>query len=244
METRELRSRGISWRAIRTSNAGVPGAAVKNLSQLTFAGLWPATHRFGLIRKVDLLALAGQRIRLHGYPIDFSVMEAVQDELSVALQSSGYPNFLRPTENRDTIAVHWRLGDYVNNHFHGVVTACSLVQGLDLLHPDWKAQGLEIYTDSPNLLRNKRIGSMLANPKIISGDIWNDLYRMSSAGYFLGNHSGISQWAALSILARKDAARVVLPFNWFRPEVSDVEVLPTDAMRLRMIWKPELAMGL
>jgi len=238
LATDTLISRGISWATLN----GPLGREKKSLRyglEYINSGLWPVTHRYGVITRENLDELGGGLRNIDGYPIDFNVAEEVSELLAEAIAASGYPDFLAPTEPQEGIAVHWRLGDYVNNSFHGVISPRSIRVGLDIVKPGWKPSEVTVFTDSPELLKSAGVISALGNLGVESSDIWTDLKRMASYGAFLGSHSLISQWVSLAILQRGQAQSFLLPAHWFAEERDGFFVSPTPAMKLAMRWTPE-----
>jgi hypothetical protein len=240
LHLKEITSRGITYFQIH-GVVGSRGRTVRQMIEPWVVGLRPLTHDFEIITREDFAQMQGNRMRVKGYPVDFRVMDSIFEELRFAVGGSGYPNFLEQQPPRNTIAIHWRLGDFVGNHFHGVVTSDSIAEGLDICCPQWRNKTLEIYTDSPDLLANGRFQSVLGDYKVISGDIWSDLRGMCSASSFLGNHSSISQWAALSMVRNATDPTVVLPTRWSFGTAKSEIALPSPAMKERMIWEPKLS---
>ncbi len=127
------------------------------------------------------------------------------------VEDSGLPNFLTPQQSSNRIAVHWTLGDYMDNSFHGVISPASIREGLDLLRPGWKSSEDSIFAGSPSLVRSKAVLSELGDVHVESSNLWTDMKSMSSYGAFLGSHSPISQWVALSLLGRSDSPPISCP---------------------------------
>lgn len=243
LETRTIRMLGITYLVVappRTKNRMVRTVGFMLYRwRLKLLGLHRPTHTYGNIRKTDLEGLSGNKLVISGYPTDFTVPEAILPVLSAAIDETVRPNFLRPTLVSPGIAVHWRLGDYIGNSFHGVIPPQDIVTGLGLLNPDWESKDLVIFTDSPSVVESAEVRKYFSNAVVRCEDIWSDLYEMSSSEKFLGSHSGISQWVALSLSSRGNSS-FVLPKWWFRSSNGDAEVLPTDAMEKNMTWNVQL----
>lgn len=207
--------------------------------RLRLSSLHKPTHRFGNIRKADLDGLTGKKPTVSGYPTDFTVPEAILSVLSAAIDETVKPNFLRPKSVNPGITAHWRLGDYIDNAFHGVIPPEEIMKGLALLDSGWESKELTIFTDSPSIVESAEVRKYFSRAGIRSADIWSDLYEMSSSEKFLGSHSAISQWVALSLSSRGKSS-FLLPKQWFKSSNGDAEVLPTDAMRKNMTWNARL----
>lgn len=239
LRTQGVEKRGISWGHIH-SKLGVERSSLSDKARLAFSGLYPATDRFGLVTKEDLDQLDSRAIRMHGYPTDFRVVECVGPDLGEIMAQSNMPDFLNQREKTEDISIHWRLGDYVDNPLHGVVTLDSIAEGLTILDPSWRNKNLSLFTDSPEIAKSGAVRQRLGNVSVISNDIWSDVNQMVSSGAFLGNHSGISQWVAYSMLAQDSSANVVLPTQWFASETEGLRALPSEAMARTMRWQPRL----
>lgn len=163
----------------------------------------------------DLLRMPPKTRNFHGYFSDFRVVETVLEILSIAISESTLPNFLETPDLSDGIAIHWRLGDYVSNQFHGVLSPESISRALDFYEPEWKEKKLTIFTDSPEKMASSRVKDSLGAFSVAGGDIWRDMYEMSRARLFIGSHSSVSQWVALSLVKRGFENRAILPGRWF-----------------------------
>jgi len=149
-----------------------------------------------------------------GYPADPQIIEDSWAELSQIIAESGLPDFSSQTATEESIAVHWRLGDYVGNHTHGAVDWTSIVNCIK--GSCETGLPLKIFTDSPDLAKeiiSHNIGS--SNYEIISGKIWSDLKQMTQSRTFIGTNSGVSLLAALAMVQDKAEAHIWLPKQWF-----------------------------
>lgn len=240
LKTAGVEKRGISWSQAH-SKLGGQRSSLSGKARLAFSGLYPATDRFGLITKENLDQLDSRTVRMHGYPSDFQVVECVAPDLREIVAESNMPDFLNQKKKNDGISIHWRLGDYVGNPLHGVVTLDSIVEGLTILNPAWRNKNLSLFTDSPEIAESKVVRQRLGTVSVVSNNIWSDLTQMVSSAAFLGNHSGISQWAAYSILSRDDSSPVILPSQWFASQTEGFTALPSEKMAQTMRWQPRLA---
>lgn len=173
------------------------------------------TNRFidGIITKQRLeSAKAGSTVV--GYPSDLQIIEDSWIELSQIIRESGLPDFSSQTATEDSIAIHWRLGDYVGNHTHGAVDWSSLNNCIKSLHET--RLRLKIFTDSPDLAEKIiKHDRKSVDYEIISGKIWSDLQEMTRSRTFIGTNSGVSFLAALAMVQDNDGARIWLPNQWF-----------------------------
>lgn len=148
-----------------------------------------------------------------GYPTDYQVVEDAWPVLSAILAEAGFalPNSSPLT---DTVAIHWRLGDYVNNLYHGAVSWASIENCLRYANPE--KFPLRLFTDSPDLaLEIINAGENPYEIELISQDIWGDLEQMMRSKTFIGTHSGVSFLAALALGHHEKGANTWLPSKWF-----------------------------
>lgn len=153
-----------------------------------------------------------------GYPTDYRIIEESWEQLSSMISSSGHPNFTHETGKEDTVAVHWRLGDYVQNNYHGAISGSSLANCLR--YANTENLPIKIFTDSPDLaeraIRDSSLSSSLCQGyEILSSDIWSDLFGMTRSKIFVGSHSGISFLAALALRSNNAGSQTWLPDKWF-----------------------------
>lgn len=151
-----------------------------------------------------------------GYPTDYQIVEDSRVGLLRLMHSSGLPNFLDCPGQDDSISIHWRLGDYVNNPTHGALNWEFFRASLETLPADLP---VTVFTDSPDLAR--RLIYAIGEPRevqVVSGDIFDDLFRMTRSKYFIGSHSGISFLAALALHHSATNSTVTLPSRWFKDD--------------------------
>jgi|688.fasta_scaffold78076_4 hypothetical protein len=169
---------------------------------------------FGVITDLTL-SRARRGSIICGYPTDYRIIEESWPILSQMIGESGYLDFTKFTGMENSVAIHWRLGDYVGNEFHGAVTWNSLENCLLLANEN----GLKVRVFSDSLdLAKEIIGQRLANYDIelVANDIWTDLYLMTRSKVFIGTQSGISFLTALSLRHDSGSAKTWLPDKWFR----------------------------
>jgi hypothetical protein len=173
--------------------------------------LWgPTTHVISPERLIT--APAGSIIC--GYPTDYRIIEESWDLLASMIAASNYPDFAHKTGRDDTVAVHWRLGDYVQNECHGAVSWQSLSNCIK--NANKEDMPVRIFTDSPGLAElTIRESQGSCEYEIVSGDIWSDLFSMTRSRVFIGSHSGVSFLAALALMSDNPHSATWLPNAWF-----------------------------
>ena len=182
------------------------------------------------VMQEDLRRIRPWTRRVYGYPLDWSVIETELEVLASALARSNFPNFLSEGGQDDFIAVHWRLGDYLEhanaNETHGALSPHSICAGISALNaPSGKT--LRIYTDSAEMAR-ALLGPFNIEHEIEfhSQGIWDDLYHMSRARWFLGSHSAVSVWAAFGVRRGNPNSQILLPHAWFRTPPRSLASIP------------------
>lgn len=188
----------------------------------------------------DTLLEAKPGTTILGFPTDYRIIEESWGMLSDMIASSGYPNFAHGTGAEDSVAVHWRLGDYVKNDFHGAVAWSSLRNCLRYANSDNKP--IKLFTDSPDLAEQTiRESRESLSYQIVSGDIWSDLYGMTRSRVFVGSHSGVSFLAALALRSNNPSAKTWLPDRWFRnPGAEYLFQMPPQTSQGSALYPAEL----
>jgi len=151
---------------------------------------------------------------LVGYPTDYRVIEEAWQSVSGMIQESRLPNFAQDTGKEDSLAIHWRLGDYVNNDTHGSINWSTFEDCV--VDITGEETPIKIFTDSP-VLAKSLVGSSLGGRKIsyFSGDIWSDLFEMTRSKIFIASHSGVSFLAAIALRSDNSNSETWLPDRWF-----------------------------
>lgn len=194
------------------SNAQTALAMLRREGQRN-GGLFAQRRHTGWI-SLETLRSVSPGSRLIGYPVDYRVIEEAWPTLSKMIGETDLPNFSKGTGSENSVAVHWRLGDYKDNYTHGSLSWASINE---ILRFDIDGDlPIRIFTDSPDLARH------LANPftrtsnmEFISSDIWSDIHGMTRSHKFIGSHSGISFLSALAIRLDNNSAKTWLPDRWF-----------------------------
>lgn len=168
---------------------------------------------FGVITRSNLESAPIGSV-IVGYPVDYQIVEDSWPLLAQMIRESGMPDFTSGTATENSVAVHWRLGDYVGNSTHGAVRWTSIARCLEVVNTN--NDPVNIFTDSPNLARHI-IGPQLreCGYTIISGQIWADIKLMTRSKTFVGTNSGISFLAALALSQGESPSQIWLPRTWF-----------------------------
>ena len=164
---------------------------------------------------------------LIGYPSDCRVIEEAWEMIPRMIEESGLPNFVKDTGTENSVAVHWRLGDYVDNPIHGSISWKSLEKCID--ENVGRGLAVKIITDSPSLAE-ELVGDSVKSRSIsfLSSDIWSDLFEMTRSKIFVGSHSAVSFLAALALRMDNPSAMTCLPDKWFLHEGFERQFVRTE----------------
>jgi len=173
----------------------------------------PSRVKTGVITLETLQSVTSGE-HLVGYPTDYRVIEEAWQSLSAMIQESQLPNFARDTGKEESLAIHWRLGDYVNNNTHGSIDWSAFENCLTKITGE--ETPIKIFTDSPALAK-KLVGSSLSGRQVtyISRDIWSDLFEMTRSKTFIASNSGVSILAAIALRSDNSNSWTWLPDRWF-----------------------------
>lgn len=160
-----------------------------------------------------------------GYPTDYQIVEEAWDILSALVQDSDMLDFSDDCGLEESVAIHWRLGDYVQNNVHGAVSWTSLETCLR--NSGGSKLPVKIFTDSPEIAR-EAVGTRLDDRphEFISNQIWEDLVGMTRSKIFIGTHSGVSVLAAMALRNENPDSRTWLPHRWFADRASEYLFFP------------------
>lgn len=162
----------------------------------------------------DTLLSASSGATISGYPTDYRIIEESWEFLSKMIASSTYLDFTHNTGREDEVSIHWRLGDYVQNKYHGAVAWGSIKNCLRYANPE--GMPVKVFTDSLDLAgRVIREFRGLDEFELVSEDIWSDLFGMTRSRVFIGSHSGVSFLAALALRSNNTSSETWLPNTWF-----------------------------
>ena len=206
---------------------------LKTIKALVFRKFNISQNTFILpdITMVELAQLSQDTQELKGYSTDYSVFEEVQSEICTALQYSNQPNFLANGGQENSLSIHWRLGDYLNNPFHGTVSFTSISKAIKSLGLPVETP-IALFTDSPDIaLKKIQESGFDRHIEIRSSSIWNDMFLMSRSKFFIGNHSAVSLLASLSIHSGNSESTILFPSKWFANEGDSKRFHPPRVFR-------------
>lgn len=180
--------------------------------------------------------------RADSYLADYRIVEAVWPQLCEVMGAISAPhNFVRSAGAEDSIAIHWRLGDYLSSDFHGHVRLEAIMTCISearLHNPDLPVR---FFSDSPDLVKASLATLQLENHEVVdSRNIWLALTEMAKSRWFVGTNSGISLFAALAIhRSGRDRTSVFLPRQW-SVEKLGTDLPPPDLLSCVALYDPRL----
>lgn len=151
-------------------------------------------------------------------PMSLNHIPAQIESLRAAIEGAGLPNFLEPGVE-DSIAVHYRLGDYFHDpvvrRYFGVIGPegiAAKVSELQSLHGNLK---VHVYSEEPEFAAKLLVEAGVSPESVLlersrPSDIWRDTYSMTRSRFFIGSNSGVSVWMAIS-----KGEQAFLPDPWF-----------------------------
>lgn len=193
-----------------------------------------------VITRADCLG-ARRGATLIGYPSDMQIIEDSWPQLSRIIASSSSPDFAHGAGLQDSVSVHWRLGDYVGNAFHGAVSWRSISDALKLANRE--NNPVRVFTDSPNLARDIIQRDFYSEGiEITSEGIWSDLFKMTRSRVFIGSNSGVSFLAALALRQDNPLSKTWLPDRWFLNTRADRQLArPVNTLGGSYTFPPNLS---
>ena len=183
-----------------------------------------ANSRNGIISKSTMMN-AVQGSVISGYPSDIQIIEESWPELSSIIGDNRRSDFTSETGKEPTVAIHWRLGDYIGNSFHGAVAWESIENCLKYANVlNYK---VKVFTDSPEVAKLEISRSQTTGIEVVCGTIWSDLFEMTRCQIFIGTNSGISFLAALALRENNSNSQTWLPSHWFLDRTAQQEFQPS-----------------
>lgn len=214
---------GLPWRVARGAFLGVRAEYRTWQSE---RGGRPEEITSSVITKTRLRNSRVDQV-IAGYPTDYQIVEEAWALLSKMIRESDKPDFPHNCGLEESVAIHWRLGDYVNNEFHGAMGWSSLETCLR--NAANAHLPVKIFSDSPELARTIIGDKLRGRPhEFISNQIWEDLMEMTRSRIFIGTHSGISVLAAMALRNGNENSRTWLPNKWFANREAEELFFPAE----------------
>jgi hypothetical protein len=170
------------------------------------------------------------RMRLEtGYWQSWDQVSRVQERMQNFLRSMCQENGLEIRPRQGYVAVHVRLGDYLNPaaaEYHGVTDAIHQLHLAQDLSRRLGLGQIRIFTDSPEELRRRAPATEVGEIDK-SRDALSAMVGMAGANALVMSNSSLSWWAAVfgGGLASRDMP-VYMPTPWFRqPSAHDSDLL-------------------
>jgi hypothetical protein len=144
-------------------------------------------------------------------------------------------NYLNLIKNRNSVAIHIRRGDYLNNPkvkcYHGVLGETYYKKSISYIKKNLKKPLFFIFSDDINLV--KKTFLFLNKKKYIFIDTKSsisDLYLMSNCKHFIIANSTFSWWGAW--LSKNKRKIVCAPKKWVRVKISTTDIVPESWVKI------------
>jgi len=162
---------------------------------------------------------------------DFSLKNEKLEEL---YNSKALVKYLHIITNTNSVAVHYRRGDYVNNHlinqYHGVCSPEYYKKAIDLIQIKTKKPHFVLFSDEPEWLKSN-IDLKESYTVIEKNKNYVDLYLMSLCKHNIIANSSFSWWGAW--LNKNREKLVISPKKWFNDKLRNATyIIPEDWLKL------------
>ena len=146
-----------------------------------------------------------------------------------------FQNYLGLIKNKNSVAIHIRRGDYLNNpkarYFHGILGENYYKNSIRYIKSRVKNPLFFIFSDDVDLV--KKTFFFFNNEKYIFIDTnspINDLNLMSKCKHFIIANSSFSWWAAW--LSKNKHKIICAPKKWVRAKISTSDLIPESWIKI------------
>jgi len=176
---------------------------------------------------------------LEGYWQSPKYFESVEKELRQDFRfREPLPNHVRtlPQDitNQDSVCIHVRRTDYINNSFHPLCAMDYYTKAIDLMASRIKSPHFYIFSDDPGWCMEHfdlKYPSMVVADRYLGLKFSDDLHLMSMCKHFIIPNSSFSWWAAW-LSANQDKV-VIAPKTWFGDKNWDSkDLIPETWLRI------------
>ena len=143
--------------------------------------------------------------------------------------------YLNLIQNKNSVAVHIRRGDYLNNpkvrYFHGILKKDYYKKSISYFKKRVKNPLFFIFSDDIELV--KKTFFFFNKEKFIFIDTKssiNDLHLMSNCKHFIIANSTFSWWGAW--LSKNKHKIVIAPKKWLRAKISTPDIIPESWIKI------------
>jgi hypothetical protein len=146
-----------------------------------------------------------------------------------------FQNYLNLIKNRNSVAIHIRRGDYLNNpkvrYVHGILKENYYKRSINYIKKRVKNPLFFIFSDDINLVKNT---FLIFNDKkhifIDTKSSFSDLYLMSNCKNFIIANSTFSWWGAW--LSKNRHKIVCAPKKWLSAKISTPDIIPKSWVKI------------
>lgn len=145
-------------------------------------------------------------------------------------------SLLKKIQATESVAVHIRRGDYLNQKalsFHGLCSDEYYLNALKIVRQKYPQHELFIFSDdadyAENVFKNHTSSSIIISHNKGS-DSWKDMYLMSQCKHNIIANSTFSWWAAW--LNSNPGKCIISPKQWFSTNLEAVDLLPDSWVRI------------
>ena len=146
-----------------------------------------------------------------------------------------FQNHLDLIKNSNSVAIHIRRGDYLNNpkarYFHGILHESYYKKSIDYIKRRIKNPVFFIFSDDINLVKKdffffkKEIHIFIDTKSSV-----NDLHLMSSCKHFIIANSTFSWWGAW--LSKNSHKIICAPKKWVKARISTADIIPESWIKI------------
>lgn len=138
-------------------------------------------------------------------------------------------NYLNLIKNRNSVAIHIRTGDYLNDpkvrNFHGILGESYYKKSIRHIKKNVKNPFFFIFSDDINLIKKKFLFFNKKNYIFIdTKSSISDMYLMSNCKHFIIANSTFSWWGAW--LSKNKRKIVCAPKKWVKLKTPTPDILP------------------
>ena len=166
------------------------------------------------------------------------VKSELREYLTLKSESNWYLDKVREIEQENPIAVHMRRGDYIKLRDEFGVLDVEYYIGLTKNLIEREVRPIWIFTDSPQIVREEILGTILQNAKIIEPPVGSSpnesMLLISKCNTIVMSNSTFSWWASY---ISAEGTLIYAPHKWFRGRSDPANLIPPNWSTAESIWQ-------